>query len=246
MADTRRPLSSEMTGALEHLGRLSLRDLSMEDLLQDVARLSRSVTPGAPEASVTILVRDKPSTVASTGTLANRLDERQYEQDAGPCLHAARSGEVTEMADARTETRWPDYAPRAVEEGCLSSLSLPLAVDDEQITGALNVYARTSDAFDDTSRSAGISFASYAAVAAGKPARRPQRQGDRGQPAGRAGGPGRHRPGQGHPHGALQDHRRPGLPDAGAASMTANTKVREVADHLVGTGELPTIRRRRR
>lgn len=60
MADTRRPLSSEMTAALEHLGRLSLRDLSMQDLLQDVARLSSSVMPGAPDASVTILVRGRP------------------------------------------------------------------------------------------------------------------------------------------------------------------------------------------
>lgn len=43
--------------------------------------------------------------MASSGVLTNRLDERRYEQDAGPCLHAARSGEVTEMTDARTETR---------------------------------------------------------------------------------------------------------------------------------------------
>jgi GAF domain-containing protein len=153
--------------ALERLGRLSLRDLSMEDLLQTVADLTKTVMPGHTEASVSLLVKDRPSTVASTGQLATDLDETQYDRDHGPCLHAARTGELIEIADTRTDSRWPDYMPRAAEHGALSSLSVPLAIDEQRVSGGLNIYAREPHAFDEDSRSAAIRFAPYAAVAAG-------------------------------------------------------------------------------
>jgi GAF domain-containing protein len=153
--------------ALEHLGSLSLRKVSMEYLLQTVADLTKSVMPGSPEASVTLVVKDHPTTVATTGRLALDLDERQYERGHGPCLHAARTGELTEIGDTRTDPRWPAYLPRAAEHGNLSSLSVPLAIDDEQVTGALNIYARQPHAFDQDSRTAATGFAPYAAVAAG-------------------------------------------------------------------------------
>jgi len=153
--------------ALERLGSLSLRTVSMAELLQTIADLAKTVMPGNPEASVSLLVKDRPTTVASTGQLATDLDETQYERGHGPCLHAARTGELTEIADTRTDSRWQDYMPRAVEHGNLSSLSTPLVIDDEEVTGALNVYARRPHAFDEDSRTAATKFAPYAAVAAG-------------------------------------------------------------------------------
>ena len=168
MASSHNSHTANAAEALERLGRLSLRDLSMEGLLQTVADLTKTVMPGHIEASVSLLVKDGPSTVASTGRLATDLDESQYDRGHGPCLHAARTGELIEIADTRTDSRWPDYMPRAAEYGALSSLAVPLAIDaDEQVTGALNIYAREPHAFDEDSRSAATRFAPYAAVAAG-------------------------------------------------------------------------------
>src|SRR4051794_8454461 len=167
-SSTEHPQPANAAEALERLGRLSLRELSMEDLLQTVADLTKTVMPGNPEASVLLLVKDAPTTVVSTGPLATDLDETQYERGHGPCLHAARTGELTEIADTRTDDRWPDYLPRAVDHGNLSSLSVPLAIDeDEQVAGALNIYARRPQAFDEDSRRAATKFAPYAAVATG-------------------------------------------------------------------------------
>jgi hypothetical protein len=59
--------------------------------------------PGHARASATLPVRDRPTTVASTGPLATDLDERQYDRDHGPCLHAARTGELVEITDTRTD-----------------------------------------------------------------------------------------------------------------------------------------------
>ena len=92
---------------------------------QTVADLAKSAMPGAPEASVTLLVNDNPRTVVSTGQLAVDLDETQYDRGHGPCQQAARSGEFTEIADNRSDNRWPDYMSRAAQAGNLSSLLVP-------------------------------------------------------------------------------------------------------------------------
>ncbi len=153
---------------LERLGRLSLREQSMEGLLQTVADLAASVMPGHARASATLPVRDRPTTVASTGPLATDLDERQYDRDHDPCLHAARTGELVEITDTRTDPRWPDYTLRAAEHGAPSSLSVPLDIDaDGEVTGGLDIYAREPHAVDEDSRAAAMGSAPSAAVAAG-------------------------------------------------------------------------------
>ena len=154
--------------ALERLGRLSLRELSAEALLRTVAELADAVIPGSSETSVSLLLREGPITVVSTGPLAADLDERQHDGGSGPCVQAARTGRVVEMTDARTDGRWPDYLAHAVERGALGSLSIPLLVhEDDQVSGALNVYARAPGAFDEQSRATAARFGPYAAVAVG-------------------------------------------------------------------------------
>jgi GAF domain-containing protein len=239
VADIQNPQPADPTEALERLGRLSLRELSMESLLQTVADLTKTVMPGNPEASVSLLVKDHPTTVVSTGELATDLDETQYEEGHGPCLHAARTGEMTEIPDTRAEDRWPDYTPRAVERGNLSSLSVPLAIDpDAQVSGALNVYAREPGAFDEASRSVAARFAPYAAVAAGNlyAYQSARDMAENLQTALES------RAVIDQAKGILMERYK--LTADGAfqllarASMTTNRKVRDIADHLVTTGEL--------
>jgi len=165
MASSEHPGRPDPGKALEELGRLALREHTMQSLLQAVAELTKKVMPGNPETSVSLLINDKPSTAVYTGRLARDCDESQYGRGYGPCLHAASTGELTEIANAVTETRWRDYVERAVEHGSLASLSVPLPIT-EGLDGALNIYAREPDAFDDDSRSVATRFAPYAAVAA--------------------------------------------------------------------------------
>jgi GAF domain-containing protein len=233
------PQPANATEALERLGRLSLRDLSMEGLLQTVADLAKTVMPGHTEVSVSLLVKDSPSTVASTGQLATDLDESQYERGHGPCLHAARTGELTEIGDTRTDSRWPDYMPRAAEHGALSSLSVPLVIDDEQVAGGLNIYAREPHDFDEDSRSAATRFAPYAAVAAGNlyAYRSAVDRADNLQTALETRGV------IDQAKGILMDRHKLTADQAFQVlvqmSMKTNRRLREIADDLVHTGELP-------
>jgi hypothetical protein len=75
VASSQNPQLANAAEALERLGRLSLRELTMEDLLRTVADLAKTVLPGNLEASVSLLVKDDPATVVSTGRLAVDLDE---------------------------------------------------------------------------------------------------------------------------------------------------------------------------
>ena len=239
MASSQIPVPGNAAEALLHLGRLSLRELSMESLLQTIADLVAGALPGNLETSVTLLVKDAPSTVAFTGQLALSLDETQYERGHGPCLHAARTGEAIEIADTRTDDRWPDYMPRAAERGALSSLSVPLAIDDhEQVSGALNIYARQANAFDEDARAAATGFGPYAAVAAGNlhAYQSARDMADNLQAALES------RAVIDQAKGVLIERYKL-TPDQAfqlltQASMRTNRKARDIADHLVHTGEL--------
>lgn len=63
-----------------------------------------------------------------------------------------------------TEGRWPRFSQQASAAGAESMLSFQLFVAGDNL-GALNLYARTPDAFDDESEHVGLLFASHAAVA---------------------------------------------------------------------------------
>src|SRR3954452_9901459 len=158
MFRARRSGSRNAEQALDRLGRL-LRENSREGVLQTVADLATQVLPGHPETSISVLFQNVPTTVVYTDQLAIYCDEGQYGRGDGPCMHAASSGQLTEIADAKTETRWRDYAQEAAKRGALSSLSVPLPISEKGVFAALNIYARRPNAFDEGSRFVATRFA---------------------------------------------------------------------------------------
>jgi GAF domain-containing protein len=239
VTSNQKPQPANAAEALERLGRLSVHAMAMKGLLHTVADLAKTMMPGNAEASVTLLVRNHPTTLVSTGQLATDLDDAQYECGHGPCLHAARTGKLTEIADTRTDTRWGDYMPRAAEHGNLSSLSAPVAIDEaQQVSGALNIYAREPHAFDEDSRTAATGFALYAALATGNLLayqgvrdRTDKRRTASDTPAVLE-----------QATGILMERHKLTADQAsellGQVSMTTNRSLRTVADDLLRTGEL--------
>lgn len=131
---------------------------------ETVAALSRQALAAEADASITVSVAGRPTTILSTSRLALDLDDRQYAAREGPCLEAAAGGSPVDVPDARTEIRWRHYTPFAVRRGSLSSLSLPLDVPDGW-TSSLNLYARDPHAFDPPRRRAAVELARHASVA---------------------------------------------------------------------------------
>lgn len=146
--------------ALDELGHLLLPDENTQSVLQRVVDLVRRAMPQGAAASITLLRNEQATTGAFAGELALLLDETQYEMGQGPCLEAALGGQVVEIADGRTEARWPDYVPVFLARGALSSIAVPVTA--AHLTAGLNVYAPVARAFTDDDRHAIITFAAHA------------------------------------------------------------------------------------
>jgi GAF domain-containing protein len=101
--------------------------------------------PDAEGASVTTFSKGRPSALADA-PWAKTLDELQFVEHEGPCYDAYRTGTIFRVRDLGVDSRWPSYAPRAVEAGAKSMVSLPMAAEGK-VVGALNLYSRDVDAF---------------------------------------------------------------------------------------------------
>ncbi len=149
--------------AFEELGRISFAEHSLESLLQTVTAVASRVLPGEPITSVTIVDDRRPATVAASGDLALQLDLVQYRLGSGPCLTAAASGHTAELVDTRRAGEWPEFAAAAAATDCGSVLSFPLPAR-EKVRGALNVYSREFTVADKRTHALVSRFADYAVV----------------------------------------------------------------------------------
>jgi hypothetical protein len=129
-----------LTELHEALARVVLVDRELSDVLTAITGVARRAMPGTEAASITLIRGDNPFTAAHDGQIALDADELQYERGYGPCVDAARAGQMFLVDDMRIEQRWPDYAQHAAAHGVLSSLSVPLPFQGATI-GALNTYA---------------------------------------------------------------------------------------------------------
>ena len=134
--------------------RMRLHDLhfstdGLDSLLEQIAVLAADTVGADTGGGITVIREDKATTVAASDKRTTALDEIQYGNGDGPCLHSARTREVVVIEDARADTRWRDYHARAADEhGLRSSLSMPLELGDDA-AGALNLYTFELHAFDD-------------------------------------------------------------------------------------------------
>jgi GAF domain-containing protein len=130
-----------------HLSRDLMADLDEQPTLQTVAEHAVAVVPACEFASVSVRRRrGRVETTASTSDVASTCDALQYELEEGPCLEAVRDGDTYLADDIANDARWPRWGPRVAKLGVGSVLSIRLSTDAETI-GALNLYAGRPQAF---------------------------------------------------------------------------------------------------
>lgn len=160
----RDPQAMKPTDAFAELGRIDFRETDVATALAKVADLARCSIPGADDVSITLVGAGGGHTAAFTGPRAMRIDEWQYQQGHGPCLAAAAANITVTVPDLAGESRWPDWADRAMGAGVHSCVSIGLPLRDS-VSGAFNVYALKPHAFHDEAVILAQTFAGYAAVA---------------------------------------------------------------------------------
>jgi anti-anti-sigma regulatory factor len=128
-----------------------------------VVELAKSCVGGADGVSVSLLRHGVLSTVAASDETVLEMDADQYATGEGPCLLASVQGRSYHAESLDSETRWPNFTPKARGLGIRSILSSPLKASDQPV-GALNIYSRTASAFDAKAEEMAALFAQKASV----------------------------------------------------------------------------------
>lgn len=161
--------AADLQASLADLAGMVTGTLPIEQLLAQVASFAAHAIPGADGAGVTLLRIDGAEShvevLAASKPFVSEIDEIQYVVlKEGPCITAALERRTVRSGSLGGEKMWPRFGPRVGRLGVHSALSLPLLLPD-QVVGAINVYAREKDVFDEHAARLGELFAGPAAVA---------------------------------------------------------------------------------
>jgi hypothetical protein len=200
--------------------------------LVSIVQNAVALIPGCDEASISIVLgRRKVTSEAASGEMPRRVDALQESVGQGPCLDSAYVHETVRVPDMASEQRWPKFAAGALAAGAAGMMSLQLFVEGDDL-GALNLFSRRAGSFDDESEHIGLLFAAHAALAysAAQQRARSTRNTATRQLIGQA-------------QGVLMERHKITSDEAFAllvqASQHTNTKLRDVAGHLVQSGLVP-------
>jgi len=221
----------ELAVLLSEFARSAQQQGDPDSTLTEIVRAAVALVPGCDEGSISVVLgRRKVVSQAASGRLPEVVDALQMRLGEGPCLDAAYEQETVRVVDMAAETRWPVFAREASDAGAGGMLSFQLYVEDDNL-GALNLFSYRAGAFTDESEHVGLLFAAHAAVAyaAARQKAKLTRTVATRQLIGQA-------------QGIVMERHRLTADQAFSllvrASQHTNTKLRDIAEHLVLSGEL--------
>lgn len=141
-------LLPESREALRELVAIEAPDL--DDTLVQLGRIARSMVPELVALSLTVLDDGVTFTLVAPNSAVAAIDAVQY-AGGGPCAEpASDAGEPTEVRtdELLDEGRWSLFARASAAAGIASTLSLSLVDEAGHVTGGINLYGSTPDAFD--------------------------------------------------------------------------------------------------
>lgn len=226
----------ELATALGEMALDLLAQDSVQATLDHIVAHAVNLVGGCDTAGIMVLRGDRVQTLAVTDDLARECDQLQAEVLEGPCFDASRDKQrvyrIRDMTD--TSQRWPRFTPRARELGVGSMMGFLLYTQGDRDLGALNMHSHQVGAFTARSEQIGLLLASHAAVALSS-ARHDANLDDALAT--------RHIIGQAT--GIVMERRKLSERDAFAQivklSQDYNIKVRDLADTINRTGEIPGV-----
>jgi transcriptional regulator with GAF, ATPase, and Fis domain len=229
----------DLAEAFADIARRLHGESSPKEVHERIGRAAVHTVGGCDHAAISLVYRHRAiDTVGATDDVPHQVDAIQYDVGQGPCLNAIAEHEVFLIDDLAIDERWPLFSRRAAEEtGVRSMLSFRLFLE-EDVLGALNLYSRKVQAFDEHGYAVGTILATHAAIAM-----RGAQERDRGDQLEQALASNRE---IGMAMGLLMARGLMTQEQAFAvlrrASQHLNRKLHEVAAELVETGQLPQRR----
>jgi len=154
---------NEVAASFAEISRALYSAHTVQETLQRIVTYSVRTIEGCSGAGISFMQGDEIVTPVWTEPNVLEVDNMQYRTGEGPCLDAIAQRVSFYADDLLTDPRWPSFGPKAAEAGMRSLLSFCLF--GEATLGALNLYAQLPRAFGATDRATGLIFATHAGVA---------------------------------------------------------------------------------
>jgi len=117
-------------------------------------------------AGIALSTRGRPEIPAVTDPIAAEIDRLQLDTRDGPLTLSMRHRTTVLVRDTTTDTRWPTWAATVSCLGVRSVLDIPLMLGDESRTvGVLGLYSRIPDGFSNDDEAIAHILARHASVA---------------------------------------------------------------------------------
>lgn len=155
----------ELAETLAVVARALLGEQGVDATLRRICVLAVETVPGCQAVGISLVEGRRITSLSRTGDLPRVVDAIQSETLEGPCIDAIKDHAVFLTGRLSEEERWPNFARRAYEETGVQSILALRLFDRAATMGALNLYSRQVDAFDDQDIAVGSVFAAHAAVA---------------------------------------------------------------------------------
>jgi hypothetical protein len=226
---------AELAAQFAGVARALHAEPTTEGTLARICELAVSVVDGCDHAGITVVRRGRPETVAASDDVPAKVDVLQYQTRQGPCLDAITEHRTFRSHDLAAESRWPRFAQRAAGRTGIRSMLAYRLFTDQDTLGALNLYAGKPRAFADDVLPVGAVFASHAAMAFAQAREHDQiAHLEQAMTSNRV---------IGTAIGLLMAHRQLSSDEAfellRTTSQLSNRKLRDLADHVVRSGDLP-------
>ena len=134
------PREALLARALVELADSLVEDFDVVDLLTLLADRCVEVVDAAAAGLMLASADGELRVIASSSDAMRVLEVFEAQADEGPCIDCYRSGKpvVNHKLDEK-DSRWPRFAPKAVEAGFRSAHALPMRLRGRSI-GALNLF----------------------------------------------------------------------------------------------------------
>ncbi|GAA1563008.1 GAF and ANTAR domain-containing protein [Dactylosporangium maewongense] len=130
----------EIAAVLRQLTARLIASDDLDEALEDLVETAADLVDGASWCAVTLVRAGGPSTAAASPELPAELHDSQYHSGTGPSMEAIRTRDLIVSADLSSDDRWPGWREHALSAGVHGVLTVPVDID-EQVIGALTVYA---------------------------------------------------------------------------------------------------------
>lgn len=160
------PPSDDFRNELADAAREMQDDDSPKEAMERAVKIATQIIPGCQAAGICVVHRgERIDTHAASDDLVREIDALQHELSEGPCLDALREDHTVVSDDLATDSRWPQWGPRVVQQlGLASSVSYRLYSTDKDL-GALNLYGAEVSAFTAEDVADGLALAAHVGVA---------------------------------------------------------------------------------